>query len=444
MRIGFAVFLAGLLACDAPSGPIPDPPPETESGRTLAFILAPVAVDLNTGLPVVRVVARSRSGDVDRAFSGRVTLSLERDGREVPLLSGTTTVSASAGMAVFTGLRILEAGTGFQLHAVSDGGAGTLSAPFGVFAPCVPEQGCRLPPLSTTLAFNHCREIATTPSAGGNCLRGELGLLAPGGSERIILSGSASFHRPTWAPDGSRIAFIRLPYCAANGDGCSGDIYVVGADGTGLTRLTGDPDLEDAPAWSPDGRLIAFGSSIPGSGVTRLMVMQADGSDVHQLGDLEGTDPAWSPDGSLIAYSVPLWITVGYEEMIARAIFVARSDGSAPVQLTAPGSSWFGVGDSEPTWSPDGRQIAFTRSQSFPFAETQVFVMNSDGTNAARLTWERGGAFSPAWSPDGATIAYGARDSSGEWGTVLVNPDGSGATVVLPTFSGRVAWAPRR
>jgi len=98
-----------------------------------------------------------------------------------------------------------------------------------------------------------------------------------------------------WSPDGRWIAFS-----ASAGE--NEEIYLIGASGGGMTRLTNNPALDSEPSWSPDGRFIVFSSEREGP--RRLFVMRADGSNVTRLntGLSEGATPAWSPDGRYIAF----------------------------------------------------------------------------------------------------------------------------------------------
>ena len=100
---------------------------------------------------------------------------------------------------------------------------------------------------------------------------------------------------PTWSPDGRRIAF------GSDRDG-NREIYVMNADGSGVTRLTDNDAIDSGPAWSPDGRRIAFSSTRDGR--FEVYVMNADGSGVTRLTDNDAFDwhPAWSPDGRHIAF----------------------------------------------------------------------------------------------------------------------------------------------
>jgi Tol biopolymer transport system component len=111
---------------------------------------------------------------------------------------------------------------------------------------------------------------------------------------------------PAWSPDGKKIAFVSFadhdePACPAASCPPSGEIYVVGADGTGLTRLTTSKADDEHPTWSPDGSRIAFASGfdVPGQGHQPwLLTIPSGGGPTKRIGRFSGVlDPAWSPAG---------------------------------------------------------------------------------------------------------------------------------------------------
>jgi len=111
---------------------------------------------------------------------------------------------------------------------------------------------------------------------------------------------------PAWSPDGRRIAFVSFaahngPACPVDGCPPSGEIYVVGADGTGLTRLTTSEADDEHPTWSPNGSRIAFASGflLASQGHPPwLMTIPSAGGSAMRIGRFSGVlDPAWSPAG---------------------------------------------------------------------------------------------------------------------------------------------------
>src|SRR5687768_4980987 len=165
---------------------------------------------------------------------------------------------------------------------------------------------------------------------------------------RLFAAGVVAMD-PTPSPDGSRIAFVDADYV----DG-TGDIFVANGDGTGRQPLTTSPELDDSPAWSPDGQRIAFRSYQAGY-EGEIWVADANGTNPRNLTPTTGTAivdnrrPAWSPDGQKIVFASTRGGDWG--------IWIMNADGSDPRQLTNTPEL-----DAEPVWSPDGAWIAFRRS----------------------------------------------------------------------------------
>lgn len=290
---------------------------------------------------------------------------------------------------------------------------------------------------------------------------------------------------PTWSPDGARIAFssVRTGHP---------EIWVMNSDGSNQQQLTATstPGGSNAPFWYPDGSRIAFASDR--SGTTQILTMSPDGSDVRQLTTPNGASfpdsnvPVVSPDGRSIAF----WSGI---EMQFGQVWVMDIDGSNRRVLSdcPPPTNC-----DNPAWSPDGREILFETNRSgtrvetwvmnadgsdqrllfaFPYGAgrlpwssnrpsalegriafadrlsggvgpdingSQIFTVQSDGSDREQLTNSPNGNVLPAWSPDGTSMAFvSARSGSPEIWTMAA--DGRAPRQI--TFEGGhllPAWSP--
>jgi hypothetical protein len=217
---------------------------------------------------------------------------------------------------------------------------------------------------------------------------------------------------PTSAVRNGPIAFAR--------GGPQSGLYVANPDGTGLTKLPSVPGDTD-PAWSPDGSRIAFVRFREGG--AGIWVMNADGTGARRITDggpdVDGTDlgPAWSPDGSRIAFARegrPAKAATGNTD-----IYVVNADGTDLVRLTDDPMMEYA-----PTWSPDGSRIAFEAydlaTGGNPPSPLRLYMMNADGTDMEALGPEN--VEGPSWSPDGTEIAF--VDTETGW-IMAIHPDGT-------------------
>lgn len=165
-----------------------------------------------------------------------------------------------------------------------------------------------------------------------------------------------------WSPNGSKIAFISYG-CS----GCSTDLFVMNADGTGRARLTNTFEAEFAPRWSPAGR-IAYGSLRGGSSNT--YVMNADGTGDQVLTDVvpEVSGPVWSPDGTRILFN-----SSGPAAAPRPGLYTMNADGSGLTFVTDQAN-----GGGRLLWSPDGTKIVAHNSNADLWID--VIAFNSDGT----------------------------------------------------------------
>ena len=227
---------------------------------------------------------------------------------------------------------------------------------------------------------------------------------ADGTSVRQLTNNTYHDARPSWSPDGTKIAFD------SNRAGVGADIFVMNADGTNVRRLTNSTYDDARPSWSPDGTKIAFDSNRAGVGAD-IFVMNADGTNVRRLTNHPRYDeaPSWSPDGTKIAFAS--------DRDGDLEIFVMNADGTNVRQLT--NNTHF---DWASSWSPDGTKIAFTSSRGSGW---QVVVVNADGTNEHQLTLDLSNHGHPSWSPDGTKIAFQSDQGHGNFEIYTMNADGT-------------------
>ena len=233
-------------------------------------------------------------------------------------------------------------------------------------------------------------------------------------------------------------------------------ICSMGSDGTEQQRLTSNRLATSDPAWSPDGRRIAFTrNQDEGESTTftsdEVFVMDADGSAVRQLTPeeigLSSGAPTWSPDGNEIAYvrgeSVASVVPSRYGQL-----YVVNAYGGEARRMTdGP--------DTAPDWSPDGRSIAFTRGENLSnsMANDDLYALDLETGATRQLTRTPPGIFevAAAWSPDGSLIAFarvtGTSQFDGTASIYVIDRHGTGERLVLEhkLFAHRpcsLAWSP--
>ena len=238
------------------------------------------------------------------------------------------------------------------------------------------------------LLFTNGGSLATTspPALAFTRVDGALIVRLPGRDTRLAAHARA----PAWSPDGRRLAYV------ARGRGGQDEVYVVDADGTHRGRITRTPASEVAVDWSPDGRHLVVERR------DRLYVIGADGRNERLL--TAGGNPSWAPRGDRIAF-----VRDG-------DVFTIESNGHGLRRITSSEAV-----DSEPAWSPDAKRLAF---DSFDGVSTDLYVADLKTKALIRLTQDAAVEHSPNWSRDGRGVVY------------LADPAGGGPLWSIPGTGG--------
>jgi Tol biopolymer transport system component len=224
-------------------------------------------------------------------------------------------------------------------------------------------------------------------------------------SESLVAS-SFGDGQPAWSPDGRRIAF-----CSSRSGDSANEIWVSAADGSQLRQLTRGPgDWQCSPRWSPDGRAITFNSRAS-DGHWHVWTVDADGGTPRQMTAVAGdqNNPEWSRDGQ--------WIYFTADEGAGRDVWRVAAAGGQPQQVTHGGSAWFAMESS------DGRTLLYqTRRGDSPL----VALPLAGGPPREVVACVKSGAFSEG--PLG--LHYLGCEPGDDW-TVHLNDRGTGRDRVL-------------
>jgi TolB protein len=209
---------------------------------------------------------------------------------------------------------------------------------------------------------------------------------ADGSGEHQLTRGIGSCHHPAWSPDGKTISFS-YEYNRQS------EIDLINVDGTNFKRLVSDLNMNGYPDWSPDGKQLAFSSSVWNEhrtklGTSDIYFVNLDGTNLTKLTSSPADDysPAWSPDGKKLAFVS--------KRHGSADIYIVHMEDKIAKQITLNSES----DEDHPTWSPDSNFIAFDSNRDNPLGD--IYRMDVNMGEWKRLTFSEGKAkaIQPDWS----------------------------------------------
>ena len=223
---------------------------------------------------------------------------------------------------------------------------------------------------------------------------------------------------PAWSPDSSMIAF------QSKKEGGNYQIYVMDKDGHNKRRISTGQGVGIHPAWSPDGKTIAYvgGDKVDVGAPKEIYTVSVDGGTPKKLTSL-GKDlskPTWSPDGKQIIYLDNL--SDRYSD-----IMIMNADGTSPRKLAD------GVRASNPQFNAAGDKILYYYVSTAEPTGSHVYEVPTAGGTPTNISGNSPDDYQPTWSPDGKMVAWASVISGTQNHKIVVaGADGSGVRVLAP------------
>ena len=369
----YALALSTLAACgggDGPAAPPPPPPPPpvpplSITGQAVAAVTdTSVTLTWETNHP-----ATTTATCVGRTFQSDAASTLHE--ARITGLTPSTTIPCD-----------LSSET--QVASVPQSGR-QATVRVNVTTAAIPNV---TPPAALVLT----RLLVTSPSACGSqdatpeCQTDILTLSAAGATTNLTNTPNAHERQPTWSPDGQRIAFT------SDRDRLEWDVYVMQANGSGVSRVSGRRPAS-APQWSPDGSRLLYINALLFSAGRLCIVSVQTRAESCPVPLAQGAQ--WSHNGQQIAYILP-------DGDNTKLCILTVASGAS---VCGPRASYIGQGLA---WSPDDAWIAFTGKSTTVVDNEKLYRVRPDLTDLSRVTTaqDRGWEHNPQWSPDGTTIVF--------------------------------------
>jgi Tol biopolymer transport system component len=274
--------------------------------------------------------------------------------------------------------------------AVAVAGLFVAVRPFQTAPAPIPEQPSPEPSLTTGAIPAHGSLTFDILTGGLQHGTSELGFVNPAGYVVPMTDANAQGRvagDAAWSPDGSRVAFV-LSRPSLVKRITAGHLFVMNADGSDLHQITHGVGV-GSPTWSNDGTRLAF---VRGQG-TALCTIRPDGSDLRVIASRRRyyQHPRWSPTSEVIVYQSRIGTSEGSERT-----FLIDADGTGERVLPS-----FMSGGAYPAWSPDGDRLVFAFRKGLA-----IYDLATGDVQRLPVCRSCYGDMFPAWSPDGSTIAF--------------------------------------
>lgn len=308
---------------------------------------------------------------------------------------------------------------------------------------CESEQAVEPTPEENTTPLANALVVMTFASAtdalpGGDWETRQVYLLDTRSSNPpVSLTDCGLNWAPSWSPDGSKIVYAST--CNQNGDNSNGDaeIWLMNADGSGKTQLTFTEDWEDSPHWSPDGQHLVYTLPDTTNYLPDIWIINIDGSNAHPLSaaNTPGYEvyPSWSPNGKWIAFSYSEQDT-GSSYKVCFAAADGSGSRSCPIDQGNANSIWdTGVSG----WAPDSQSIIYRVNGG------SLYIASIDGSNIQDLTGDIAGWKSnPFLSANGTTVFFNGGVQEESWRGKVYRMRSDGTDVQSITIANGSGWQP--